>query len=151
MIPCVTIFCMPALPLFNAIAQVESDRGATSDNIYQIRKIYVKDVNRFSVNYYYDDDVKDKFRSEQMMRDYWYRYASLYRVRENKPVTYEVLARIHNGGPDGYKKKSTLEYWKKVRSVLLIELESIGKTIDARGRVVNMDENGNKVMKGTRK
>lgn len=146
-----TIFCLPAVPLFNAIAQVESDRGATSENIYQIRKIYVKDVNRFSVNYYYEDDVKDKDKSERMMCDYWYRYASLYRVKENKPVTYEVLARIHNGGPNGYEKASTVGYWRKVRNVLTKELELIGKSLDERGRVVDVDTNGNKIMKENKK
>lgn len=149
----VTIFCLPAAPLFNAIAQVESDRGATSANVYQIRKIYVKDVNRFSGNNYCDDDVRDKKRSECMMRDYWYRYAARYRLNENRPVTYEVLARIHNGGPTGWKKASTVAYWKKVRRVLLTELELIGKTLDARGRVVDLNAKGNSATKrkGTRK
>lgn len=146
-----TIFCLPAVPLFNAIAQVESDRGATSENIYQIRKIYVKDVNRFSIYYYEEDDVKDKHTSERMICDYWYRYASLYRIKENKPVTYEVLARIHNGGPTGYKKSSTVGYWRKVRAVLIKELELIGKSLDERGRVVDVDTNGNKITKGKEK
>lgn len=30
----------------------------------------------------------------------------------------EQMARIHNGGPKGASKKSTLEYWKKVRARL---------------------------------
>lgn len=33
--------------LLDAIAMVESDRGATSRNVYQIRRIYWNDVNRF--------------------------------------------------------------------------------------------------------
>ena len=32
--------------------------------------------------------------------------------------TYEVYARIWNGGPDGWKKRSTLKYWKKVKKEL---------------------------------
>lgn len=143
----VTIFCLPAMPLFNAIAQVESDRGATSSNVYQIRKIYVKDVNRFGRERYYDGDVKNKELSEQMMRDYWYHYGAQYRVDEHKQVTYEVLARIHNGGPTGYKKASTLAYWEKVKKVLLKELEMIGKTLDSRGRVIELNTNGNKIRK----
>jgi len=31
---------------------------------------------------------------------------------------WEVLARIHNGGPNGHKKKATLEYWEKVKEAL---------------------------------
>jgi hypothetical protein len=31
---------------------------------------------------------------------------------------WEILARIHNGGPRGYRKQSTLKHWKKVREEL---------------------------------
>jgi transglutaminase-like putative cysteine protease len=146
-----TIFCLPAVPLFNAIAQVESDRGATSSNVYQIRKIYVKDVNRFSKCKWFEIDVMNKRYSEEMMREYWYHYASRYRLNESKPVTYEVLARIHNGGPNGYKKASTLAYWERVKKVLIKELEIIGKTLDNKGRVVDLNTNGNKTKKGKRR
>jgi hypothetical protein len=30
----------------------------------------------------------------------------------------QSLARIHNGGPKGYKAKGTLKYWKKVERAL---------------------------------
>ena len=30
----------------------------------------------------------------------------------------EKIARIHNGGPKGYKKRATKAYWKKVEKVL---------------------------------
>ena len=30
----------------------------------------------------------------------------------------EVLARIHNGGPRGHKKKATLAYWQRVKKEL---------------------------------
>jgi len=30
----------------------------------------------------------------------------------------EKVARIHNGGPKGYKKKATEKYWKKVLTEL---------------------------------
>ena len=32
------------------------------------------------------------------------------------------IARIHNGGPNGYRKDSTLGYWKKVK----IQLRKLG-------------------------
>ena len=32
--------------------------------------------------------------------------------------TDEDLARIHNGGPNGYKKSATLGYWEKVKKYL---------------------------------
>ena len=30
----------------------------------------------------------------------------------------EKIARIHNGGPKGYKKRATNAYWRKVQKVL---------------------------------
>ena len=30
----------------------------------------------------------------------------------------EKVARIHNGGPKGYRKNATIKYWKKVQKVL---------------------------------
>ena len=44
------------------------------------------------------------------------RYATEKRL--GRPVTQEDIARIHNGGPNGYKKKSTEKYWQKVKKVL---------------------------------
>lgn len=52
------------------------------------------------------------------MFDYWRYYGYRYKVITRKPVTYEVLARMHNGGPDGWKKASTLAYWYKVKKVM---------------------------------
>jgi hypothetical protein len=35
-----------------------------------------------------------------------------------KGASDEVLARIHNGGPKGYKKTATVKYWNKVKKEL---------------------------------
>jgi hypothetical protein len=35
-----------------------------------------------------------------------------------KQPTDEVFARMHNGGPTGYKKSATIEYWQKVKKEL---------------------------------
>ena len=47
------------------------------------------------------------------------RYATEERL--GRPVTLEDIARIHNGGPNGYKKQSTIPYWKKVQCLLRIQ------------------------------
>jgi len=39
--------------------------------------------------------------------------------RLGRPVTIEDIARIHNGGPNGYKKDATIKYWKKVEAELI--------------------------------
>ena len=36
-----------------------------------------------------------------------------------RTVTIGDIARIHNGGPAGYKKQSTLKYWDKVEAELI--------------------------------
>jgi len=114
-----SIFNLALAPLYVAIAQVESDRGATSDNVYQIREIYVADVNRImgSERFAYSD-VFSPIRSESMMLIYWSYYGVRYRDITGRNPTYEALARMHNGGPDGWRKDSTLAYWKRVEAAL---------------------------------
>ena len=41
------------------------------------------------------------------------RYANEKRL--GRKVTNEDRARIHNGGPNGYKKKATVGYWSDVK------------------------------------
>lgn len=112
------IFGLSLALLFNAIAQVESDGGTTSQNAYQIKDIYIDDINRiYGLQLSYSIKF-DRKLSEKAMRLYWIYYGGRYERIMGRPVTYEVLARIHNGGPDGFKKYSTKKYWKAV-SVLL--------------------------------
>jgi len=114
-----TLFGLALAPLYAAIAQVESDRGATSENIYQLRQIYVRDVNRIiGRNYYSTTDFIDRQKVEKMMYIYWRAWGIHYQKKTGKPVTMEVLARIHNGGPIGWKKPETVSYWCKVLNVL---------------------------------
>ena len=42
-------------------------------------------------------------------------YMKRYAPKASRNNNYEVLARIHNGGPSGHKKKATIKYWNKVR------------------------------------
>jgi hypothetical protein len=54
--------------------------------------------------------------SVQVFKAYMARYATVKRL--GRKPTYEDIARIHNGGPNGYKRKSTLAYWAKVKKEL---------------------------------
>lgn len=119
------LFGLYLTPLYFAIATVESERGATSSNVYQIRSIYVNDVNRImekpGCRYFPPFRLTDPIyrdKAEDMMRVYWLHWGTQYERKAYKPVTYEVLARIHNGGPFGWKKPETLAYWHRVRDVL---------------------------------
>jgi len=114
-----TLFGLALAPLYAAIAQVESDRGTTSDNVYQLRQIYVRDVNRILArNAFEYSDVKDRRKTEKMMFIYWQSWGIHYQKKTGKPVSYEVLARIHNGGPIGWKNDATKSYWLRVSAIL---------------------------------
>ena len=47
---------------------------------------------------------------------YMKRYAT--EARLGHAPTDEDMARIHNGGPNGYKNAATLDYWRKVQQHL---------------------------------
>lgn len=105
--------------LLNAIATVESNNNPTAvgDNgkavgLFQIHKIYVDDVNRILgyPAFAYADRL-DPQKSRSMISVYLRHYG------KNKSL--DDMARIHNGGPRGYKKKSTLRYCQKVRRVMV--------------------------------
>lgn len=122
MIP-VILFGLYLSPVFAAMAKVESDCGASSANVYQIQDIYLDDLSRIYMRIYPKSIKSDKAASEFAMVDYWKFYAHAWaRKNRGKPITYEVLARIFNGGPNGMDKPSTLPYWRKVRKHLIIEL-----------------------------
>ena len=64
----------------------------------------------------YEDVAKDKEYAEKVILAYWDRYATIKRL--GRVPTDEDRARIHNGGPNGYKKNATIAYWSKVRKEL---------------------------------
>ncbi len=80
---------------------------------YQLHKIYVDDVNKIlGEDRYTYADRWDADKSREMVRIYTEHYGQW------AIFDFEVLARIHNGGPDGWKKESTLPYWEKVKAEL---------------------------------
>lgn len=114
-------------PLERAIMQVES--GGKLDAIgdkhmsnkafgpLQIRKPCVDDVNRvFDQDYVAEDCLGDLALSVKIFRSYMLIWATPKRL--GRPVTDEDRARIWNGGPQGFKKASTIFYWKKVDQLL---------------------------------
>ena len=110
--------------LLAAICSVESNcnddavgDGGDSIGAYQIQYAYWKDATDFdkSIGGSYQD-CKDSEYSRKIVLGYWSRYAIIDRVGEE--VTDEDRARIHNGGPNGYKRNSTNKYWTKVKAVL---------------------------------
>ena len=114
-----SIFGVALAPLFAAIAEVESNNGLTSDNVYQLTNIFVDDVNRISKTESFTyNDVFDREKSERMMEIYWGHYVKEYYNALKAPPTWEALARIHNGGPNGATKYATKKYWRRVKAFL---------------------------------
>lgn len=102
-----------------AIRVVESnnDPSAVGDNgkaigVYQIWKPYWID-SRIPGEW---KDCFDPVYADRVVRSYMKRYATEKRL--GRPVTQQDVARIHNGGPNGYRKAATLKYWHKVQRVL---------------------------------
>jgi len=112
--------------LVSALIQVESSGRdhAIGDNgravgCLQIHPILVDDVNgilarRGSSTRYTLADRLDRQKSVAMLEV----YLSHYSKQLGRAATEQDLARIWNGGPAGWKRSSTLNYWKKVSSKL---------------------------------
>ena len=122
----------------DAIRQVETGgcenegRGAKGDKgkalgPYQIWNIYWQDAAVPGREY--REVLHDKKLSELVVERYMQRYAreSLRRLQRGTGTLkdVEVVARIHNGGPKGHQRKSTIGYWNKARAVL--SLSSVTK------------------------
>ncbi len=85
--------------------------------VMQIRQPYLDDVNRIEGTNFTMDQVR---RSESISRWCVVTYIKHYGdpKRTGVPLTMEVAARIHNGGPNGYKRKSTDAHWGKMQKTL---------------------------------
>jgi hypothetical protein len=103
----------------NALLQVESQGNdkAVGDHgnaigAYQIWRNYWRDAVEYdkTIGGKYEDCFTRKY-AERVVVAYLNRYAP-------EDASWETLARIHNGGPKGYKIKATAEYWEKVKCEL---------------------------------
>ena len=102
-----------------ALRQVESSGNdkAVGDNgnaigAYQIWRDYWQDAVEFdkTIGGKYADCFNRQY-SERVVVAYLNKYAP-------EGASWETFARIHNGGPKGYKIKATEEYWQKVKREL---------------------------------
>ena len=81
----------------------------------QIRPIMVREVNRIlkKQGEEYRFKMKDRWDRDKSLQMFW-----VWRDYHHPNSTDEVIARNWNGGPNGYKKKSTEKYWEKVSRCL---------------------------------
>ena len=109
--------------LLGAICKIESNGDCSKIGkvgelgCYQIRECFWIDALEYdsSIGGEYED-VIDREYAEKVIYAYWDRYATEKRL--GRPVTDEDRARMHNGGPNGYKKTSTIKYWNKIQDEL---------------------------------
>ena len=109
--------------LLAALIAVESsgDPDAIGDNglaygCLQLHAAYVQDAAEYAKQDWTHEDAFDPETAKQIFRAYMARYATERRL--GRTPTYEDIARIHNGGPQGFKKKATDGYWLKVKKEL---------------------------------
>jgi hypothetical protein len=112
---------MTLTELMFAIMLVESGGDATAigDNgtahgCLQLTENYIQDASTHAEENWTVQDAYDKETSAKIFVAYMDKYATEERI--GRKVTPEDIARIHNGGPNGWSKKSTESYWKKVNS-----------------------------------
>jgi len=107
----------PSDKLLDAIKQVESG-GHTGKIVgdngkaigpYQIHRSYWLDACA------YDPSLGSRPYSACFEEAYARKVVVAYLTRYGKGRNAEQLARIHNGGPQGYKKSATKQYWVKVQ------------------------------------
>ena len=105
--------------LLEAIRQVEShgNPNLVGDNgkaigSFQIWRTYWQDAVEHdkTIGGKYEDCKNDEY-AKRIVLAYWDRYAP-------KNATNEQLARIHNGGPQGWKNSNTIKYWNKIKKEL---------------------------------
>ena len=107
--------------ILDAIRQVETGGcknpseavgdGGKAIGPFQIHQSYWADAVEHdpSIGGVYED-VKNEEYARRIVIAYLSRYC--------KSWSDENCARIHNGGPSGHKRKSTVKYWRKVENVL---------------------------------
>lgn len=111
---------MTYMTLILAIIMVESnghdfeigDEGKAYGCL-QMHSAYVQDAAEHAGKDWVHEDAFQRDVAIQIFEAYMDRYATEERL--GRKPTAEDIARIHNGGPNGYKKKSTIKYWVKVK------------------------------------
>jgi len=121
-----------------ALREVESDDDADAVGdlhltnkaygVLQIRKPYLDDAMRIAgpeavrqewgVDRLTMEDMRDTAKAWWVAEVYLKHYGERYERLTGREPTEDVYARIHNGGPDGWRKSSTNEHARKVSEVL---------------------------------
>ena len=111
---------MTFLALILALITVESsgNNDAVGDDglaygCLQLHAAYVADAAEFAGTDWVHEDAFDRDTAILIVTAYMARYAT--KERLGHEPTASDIARIHNGGPNGYKKSATDKYLAKVK------------------------------------
>ena len=142
--------------LIYAIVRVENpwlDKNRVGDRslyhkafgLLQVRKPYIDDVNKivgaktmlkmWGKSRLTTVDMKDRAKAVWATKIYLVYYGQQYESDTGKKVNEQIYARIHNGGPSGWRKGTTAYYWRKVKSRMPESLVVMNDadTVNARG------------------
>ena len=117
--------CLDAIRITETGGEPNGGIGAIGDRgkalgPYQIWRAYHTDSKQKGTH---RKCLRDKAYSELVVAGYMSRYAKAQykRLCDGKGTVKDIerIARIHNGGPRGYTRNSTLKYWYKVRRNLI--------------------------------
>lgn len=134
----------PSDKLINTLIQIESSGDdkdvGDSGKAYgclQIHKEYVDDVNKNYNTTYTHKDAFDRKKAIDITKRYLAHYGAYYYKLTGQMPTAEVFAKMHNGGPKGWKERivlpddtekikiakqrfnqNILAYWTKVQNAL---------------------------------
>lgn len=114
--------------LLAALIAVESNgndlaRGRHGDlGALQVRPCVVADVNRMAGTHFRWAEMTNRWAALGVFRIYTGRYCT--EARLGRPVTDQDLARVWHGGPNGWKRRKTVAYWKRVQARMGVSLRS---------------------------
>ena len=80
----------------------------------QVRPCVVRDVNRIAGTHYRWAEMTNRWAALGVFRIYTGHYCTEDRL--GRPATSQDLARVWHGGPDGWKRRKTVAYWKRVQA-----------------------------------
>ena len=113
------------LKLVAVLAMVESggDHAAVGDGgrsvgHLQIGRAVIEDVNRIYHTDFGPPDAKDRRRATLICLLYLKHWGKRYELKTGRVAEPEVLARIWNGGPNGWHKPTTIEYGRRVAALM---------------------------------
>lgn len=116
-------------PTRNPNAVGDKHLSNKSYGLLQIRAPYLRDVNRIAgkeeiMQVWGKEkltmkDMKDPAKAKWSFHVYLSYYGELYTQKTGKVPTAEVYARIHNGGPDGWRERKTFRYGRIVMSFIM--------------------------------